>query len=88
MTDPTRKQQKISKRKRRSHYIAGIRSVLELMPPSTNRYRRYKVKTKIGSFENDHLAFNSDQEKVGGDIRKAIDSLEQKRISQRNDSIH
>ncbi|MDR9405208.1 MAG: hypothetical protein RI580_17450 [Halothece sp. Uz-M2-17] len=65
---------------RLSHVVAGMGSSINLMPASSNRYRRYTTRIKIKSFEHDHLVFRSDQEKVGADIRKAVDSLEKRRL--------
>lgn len=57
------------------YIVAGMRLYTSLMPTNINRYRRYTTRIKIKSFEYDRLVFKSDQEKVGSDIQKAVNSL-------------
>jgi hypothetical protein len=68
-----------------SHVVAGVGSIINLMPASSNRYRRYTTRIKLKSFKHDHLVFKSDQEKIGADIRKAVDSLEKRQLVKQHD---
>lgn len=64
------------------HFLEGMGSVLEIMPPPYSRkYRPQINRTRIGSLQKDQQVLSSDRMKVRKDFRNTVKSMKQGEIA-------
>ena len=68
------------------HFLEGMGSVLEIMPPSYSRKYRPRIHRKrIGSLQKDQQVLSSDRMKVRKDFRNTVNSIKQGEIAKRHE---